>query len=132
MIVGIIPGPAEPDYSELSSYLRPLVKELNYLWTDGFPMQHNDNTVVISAALLATVCDVPATAKLGGFLGHMSNHACWKCAKVFPYSAALIFLVWNWDLCGNTSMQHKANALATLSAKTPIERNELELKDGSR
>jgi len=39
-IVGIIPGPAEPDYSELNSYLRPLVKELNYLWTDG-----NDNTL---------------------------------------------------------------------------------------
>ena len=31
LIVGIIPGPSEPNCSEINSYLRPLVKELNLL-----------------------------------------------------------------------------------------------------
>ena len=84
LIAGIIPGPGEPSYNEINSYLRPLVKELNFLWTDGFTMMHNDKSVVIQAALLATVCDV--SAKIGGFLGHMSKHTCWKRSKEFPYN----------------------------------------------
>ena len=67
LIAGIIPGPKEPRLSEMNSYLRPLVKKLNSLWFDGFTMQHNGKSVTIHAALLATVCDIPATAKLGGF-----------------------------------------------------------------
>lgn len=89
LIAGIIPGPKEPSASEMNSYLRPLVKELNSLWSDGFIMQHKGKDVTIHAALLATVCDIPATAKLGGFLGHSSCHACCKCLKVFPHSKEL-------------------------------------------
>ena len=37
IIMGIIPGSKEP----MNSYLRPLVKELNSLWTDGFSIAHN-------------------------------------------------------------------------------------------
>ena len=36
-------------------------------------MSHNGNPVVIRAALIASVCDVPATAKLGGFVSHTSK-----------------------------------------------------------
>ena len=36
IVAGIIPGPKEPSQHEMNSYLRPLVKELNMLWTDGF------------------------------------------------------------------------------------------------
>ena len=57
----------------MNSYLRPLVKELNSLSTDGFSMLHKGNTTVIHAVLLATVCDIPATAKLGGFVSHGSK-----------------------------------------------------------
>ena len=62
LIAGIIPGPSEPHLGEMNSYLRPLVKELNSLWFDGFTMHHKGNNVVIHAAPLGTVCDVPATA----------------------------------------------------------------------
>jgi len=82
LIAGVIPGPKEPSLGEMNSYLRPLVKELNLLWSDGFTMQHKGKMVFIHAALLATVCDIPATAKLGGFLGHCSKHACWKCNSI--------------------------------------------------
>lgn len=34
LIADVIPGPKEPSLSEINSYLRPLVKELNSLWFD--------------------------------------------------------------------------------------------------
>ena len=68
LIAGVIPGPKEPSLGEMNSYLRLLVKELNWLWSEGFTVQHNGKTVSVHAALLATVCDIPATAKLGTFL----------------------------------------------------------------
>ena len=40
-------------------------KPYGYLY--GFTKHHKGNSVVIQAALLATVCDVPATAKLVDF-----------------------------------------------------------------
>ena len=33
IIAGIIHGPSEPSHNEMNSFLRPLVKELNSLWT---------------------------------------------------------------------------------------------------
>ena len=96
LIAGIIPGPKEPRTSEINSYLKPLVKELNSLQSDGFIMQHKD--VNIHAALLTTVCDIPATAKLGGFMGHSSSHACCKSSKFFPYSKELNCVDFSWDI----------------------------------
>jgi len=37
------------------------------------------------AALIATVCEVPATSKLGGFLGNASKRGCWKCSREFSF-----------------------------------------------
>jgi len=65
IIAGILPGAKEP--KNTNSYLRPLVKELNTLWTDGFFLAIKSQTVKIRVALLATVCDIPATQKIGGF-----------------------------------------------------------------
>ncbi|XP_065917612.1 uncharacterized protein [Dysidea avara] len=134
LIAGIIPGPGEPSYNEINSYLRPLVKELNFLWTDGFTMMHNDKSVVVQAALLATVCDVPATAKIGGFVGHMSKHACWKCSKEFPYNKTLNRVDFSGIELGHLRehSQHKRNALKAKDATTPSECNHLELESGSR
>ena len=134
LIAGILPGPKEPHLSEMNSYLRPLVKELNSLWFDGFTMQHKGKSVTIHAALLATVCDIPATAKLGGFLGHSSKHACWKCTKLFPYDSALNRIDFSGEDIGTlrTHEQHKKNALRALSAVTSSQRNKIEAETGSR
>jgi len=67
----------------MNSFFRPLVKELNSLREDGFTLEHQGNTVTGYAALLGSVSDIPATYKLGGFVGHLSNHACLKCKKNF-------------------------------------------------
>ena len=134
LIAGVIPGPKEPSLSEMNSYLRPLVKELNSLWSDGFSMLHKGRTVCIHAALLATVCDIPATAKLGGFLGHSSKHACWKCNKRFPYNESLKRVDFSGVDVGSlrTHDQHKSAALRARSAVTPTERTETETETGSR
>lgn len=134
LIAGIIPGPSEPHLSEMNSYLRPLVKELNSLWFDGFTMHHKGKDLVIHAALSATVCDVPATAKLGGFLSHSSKHACWKCSKVFPYDSALNRVNFSGVDVGNLRdhITHKQNATQALAAVTATQRNNIELQTGSR
>lgn len=132
LIVGIIPGPSEPGCHEINSFLRPLVKELNMLWNEGF--EHNGNNIVIHAALLATVCDVPATAKLGGFLSHASKHACWKCNKIFPYNLMLKRVDFSGVQIGTLRehVSHKQNAVEVVNATTPTQRNEIELRNGSR
>ena len=68
IITGIIPGTKEPSQKEMNSYLRLLVKELNSLWMDGFSITHNSEEINIFVALIATVCDIPVTGKLGGFV----------------------------------------------------------------
>ena len=134
IIVGIIPGPSEPKKGMLNSYLRPLVKELNALWTDGCSVKHNSVSVTLHAALIATVCDIPATQKLGGFLGHNSHYPCWKCSKYFPYNESISRIDFSGVEVGfpRTHNEHKQNAVKTLEARTPSERNTLELNTGSR
>ena len=63
--------------------------------------------------VLATVCDMPATAKLGGFLEHSSKHACWKCNKCFPYNECLKRVNFSGVDLGSpkTHDQHKSDAL---------------------
>ena len=132
IVTGIIPGPKEP--KNMNSYLRPLVKELNSLWSDGFSISINSQTVKVRVALLATVCDIPATQKIGGFCGHSSKQACWKCKKVFPYAEELNRVDFSGVEIGDLRQhdEHKRNGKSTLSAVTPTKRKELELEIGSR
>lgn len=108
----------------MNSYLRPLVKELNSLWTDGFSIAHNSKEINIYIAVIATVCGIPATGKLGSFCGHNFHLACWKCTKFFPYSKELNRNDFSGIEIGSlrTHDDHKKNAVSTLSAKTPTER----------
>jgi len=132
IIAGIIPGPKEP--KNMNSYFRPLVKELNALWTDGFSFSTDSQTIKVRVALLATVCDIPATQKIGGFCGHSSKQDCWKCKKQFSYAEELNRVDYSGFEIGDLREhdEHKQNAINTLSAVTPTERKELELEKGSR
>jgi len=134
IIAGIIPGPSEPNYNEINSYLRPLVKELNSLWEEGFTIKHQRNTLTCYAALLGSVCDIPATYKLGGFVGYLSHHACLKCKKIFPTNEELNRVDFSGVDIGitKTHEEHKQNALNTLNALTQSSKDSLELECGSR
>ena len=86
ILVGIIPGPTEP-HLNLNSYLAPLVSELNVAWSSGIQVpvmiQNQQVTLTIRLALACVACDIPATRKVCGFLGHRATLGCNKCLKRF-------------------------------------------------
>ncbi|CAG8578994.1 10212_t:CDS:2 [Cetraspora pellucida] len=67
ILVGIIPGPKEPNTKQLQNYLQPMVNELKQLWssqifkTTQYPIRR-----MFRCALVQIACDIPAarTSKL--------------------------------------------------------------------
>ena len=85
ILVAIIPGPREPKLT-MNSFLYPLEQELKELWK-GVSIScpnHPLKQIPIRAALTCCACDIPATRKLCGFLGHSAKLGCSKCTKKFP------------------------------------------------
>lgn len=84
IIVGIIPGPKEPKLT-MNSFIGPLVNELNSAckgWC--IPTKHPVlKSVVVRLCIGCITCDIPATRKLCGFLGHSATLGCNKCLKKF-------------------------------------------------
>ena len=84
ILVGVLPGPSEPNLV-LNSYLTPLVEELKQGWENGFGVTScNHVQVNVRVALSCIACDIPASRKVSGFLGHNATLACNKCLKAFP------------------------------------------------
>ena len=73
MLIGLIPGPTELK-NNINSYLKPLVDDLNELWS-GVLLDGN----MMLAALIAVSCDLPAARKVSQFLGHKANKGCSRC-----------------------------------------------------
>ena len=97
-------------------------------------IETNSGSVLVLAALISTVCDIPATSKLGGFLGHASKRECWKCNREFSYDKDLNREKFCSAEVGSlrNHQQHKKDAIAACSATTPTERRKKELQSGSR
>jgi hypothetical protein len=83
ILIGMIPGPNEPDADGLVHYIRPLVDELIQLWTNGVTVMTNGSKVCIRVALMCIAADIPAARKLCGFLGHNAKMGCSRCTKEF-------------------------------------------------
>ena len=62
----------------------PLVKELQFL-LDGVEIhiQTLCKSVLVRCALLCVACDIPASRKVCGFLGHSATLGCSNCMKQF-------------------------------------------------
>ena len=83
ILVGIMPGPHESSLT-VNSYLTPLVLELQEAWTTGFKVSSPHGIpVTIKLALSCVACDIPASRKVSGFLGHSAALGCSKCLKNF-------------------------------------------------
>jgi len=82
LIAGIIPGPHEPNLV-MNSFLEPVVKDLSKLWK-GVKMQTADSEQTVRAALICGNCDIPASRKLGGFLGQSAFKGRSRYLKTFP------------------------------------------------
>lgn len=84
ILLGIIPGPSEPK-GDINSFLRPLVGELLDFW-NGIAMDFYGETSMqtVRCALICIACDMPASRKTCGFLGHSARLGCSRCKKEFP------------------------------------------------
>ena len=85
ILVGVMPGPKEPKLTA-NSYLAPLVNELQEFY-DGVVMpvlvNNKEFQIRIHLALSCVACDIPASRKVSGFLGHMARLGCNKCLREF-------------------------------------------------
>ena len=84
LVIGIIPGPSEPSMN-INSYLKPLVEDLQTLWT-GVTVDIDGKETKIRAAVGCLSSDVPAARKVGGFVSYRGRHGCTKCLKEFTVS----------------------------------------------
>ncbi|CUA67670.1 Ankyrin and IPT/TIG repeat-containing protein C26H5,05 [Schizosaccharomyces pombe 972h-] [Rhizoctonia solani] len=81
IMVGVIPGPHEPNVDTINNFLEPMVHELLSLWDKGVSIDDPDNNTPrnVCAALVACACDSPAARKLGGFPGTGGTYPCTVC-----------------------------------------------------
>lgn len=78
MLVGLIPGPSEPE-GHVNSYLSPIVDDLLSLYT-GIEIQSFGSEVIFSRSLLLPVlADMPASRKLSQYKSHKADLPCDKC-----------------------------------------------------
>lgn len=83
ILIGLIPGPKEPSLS-INSYLMPLIEQLHDYYFNGLKLKSpHGGEVTVRLAVSCTSCDIPATRKLCGFLGHNARLGCDKCYKEF-------------------------------------------------
>lgn len=81
-LLSIIPGPKEPSLHRINHLLRPLVDELLILWHRGILLKDvspDHVAILVRAAVIPLVCDLPALRKTAGFAGHMAAHFCSFC-----------------------------------------------------
>ena len=132
IFVGIIPGPNEPK-GTLNTYLGPMVRELSEMWT-GCWLGSNCNKKYVRAALICVSCDIPASRKVAGLVGHCAHKGCSRCLKSFPtenfgekpdYSG---FDVDNWPR--RTCRLHKIKGYDHLIAPTASAQHSIEREFG--
>ena len=104
ILVGIIPGPNEPELT-LDRYLAPLIQELSTALAEGFEVRAvelggQQLPKTIQLALTCVACDIPAPRKVCGFLGHRAKLGCNKCYKAFEHIKEDIS---TWSNYGGTS-----------------------------
>lgn len=134
ILVGLIPSNPEPP---TNTFVKPMVDELSTAWADGFQMksyESPDEEVTFKVALMCVGCDIPASRKLCGFLGHAATVGCSRCLKHFPggfgeknYGG---FDLENWPL--RTDEQHRAACDAIKDCRTQTEREQAERENGAR
>ena len=67
--------------------MTPLVLELKEAWSNGFIVKMEGGVdLCIKLAISCVTCDIPATRKVAGFLGHNAILGCNKCLKEFNVS----------------------------------------------
>ena len=134
IVTGILPGPSEPKLTA-NTFLEPLVRELQALWAckERFSVHGSFFKRPIKVGLICVSSDIPATRKIGGFLGHMSSQGCSRCKKSFGSRDGLDFSGFdreNWS--PRTSSEHKCSAKRTMDETSPTAQQKLCSQLGAR
>ena len=133
-LVGILPGPHEPS-KQMNSFLEPLVRDLLSLWK-GIEMETSEGIQKVRAALVCVSCDIPASRKLVGFVGHSALKACSKCLKSFPTTSFGMkpdYSGFRRELWPKRELKdHREQGMKWKHAKSLAERIEIERKYGIR
>ena len=128
ILVGLIPGPSEPEHDH-NSFLDPVVEDLMRLWSgvDLFVPSSNC-TVRIRGALLCVACDLPAGRKTCGFLSYSAHLGCSRCLKKFSGSVGSFdysgFDRDNWQARNGPDHARIAGILKDMPTKTALEQAE--------
>lgn len=70
--------------------------------------------------MICVTRDIPASRKIGGFMGHMANQGCSRCTKQFYKGDHLDFSGFDRELWPpRTSMEHKELPRDTLHETSP-------------
>ena len=130
IVVGIIPGPSEPSLT-MNSYLFPLVQELQKAWSTGIIVRAPCNSeITIRLALCCVACDIPASRKVCGFLGHNASLGCNKCYKEFQSSMGQTdysgYNCESWKLRNCAAHREHCRAILHENTKTGIRKKESE------
>lgn len=134
IVVGVLPGPSEPKLTA-NTFLEPLVQELKALWVckERFSIYGSLFKRPIKVGLVCVSSDIPATRKIGGFLGHMASQGCSRCKKHFNSGNGLDFSGFdreNWQ--PRNSSEHKQSAKRTLQETSPASQQKLCSELGAR
>lgn len=134
IVVGILPGPSEPKLTA-NTFLEPLVRELQTLWAckELFSIYGSLLKLSIKVGLVCVSSDIPATRKIGGFLGHMAAQGCSGCRKNFNSGNGLDFSGFdreNWQ--PRNSSEHKRSTKQTLKETSPTAQRKLCSEFGAR
>ena len=134
ILVGIIPGPKEPKLT-INSYLAPLVEELKNLWK-GVVLDVGLSSlpyISVRGALMCVSCDIPATRKVLGFVGHSAILGCSKCLKQFKSSEPHLLNYSGFDPAEKRSIcKHKKACKSHLTAETRAKQISIEQEFGVR
>ena len=130
ILLGITPNlTKEPN--TLEYLLWPLVEELKIFYKDGIHLPKTDR--LIKCVLICVTCDLPATRKVCGFLGHSAKLGCSRCLLDFgggqSKNAGKGFNKTLWP--PRTQHQHRQD-VAELHALEPRKRPAREKKLGVR
>jgi uncharacterized C2H2 Zn-finger protein len=132
MLVGVIPGPKEPKLN-INAYLTPLVLELDEAWKEGFIVSSPQGVqITVRLALSCVSCDIPASRKVCGFLGHNSTLECLKRFGV-TFGSRSNFSGYdraNW--VGRTKEDHHKRVQEVLQQTTKTGTESTESKNGVR
>ena len=134
ILVGIIPDcKSEPP---TNTFLQPLVDELQEAWEGVYLKSYSSPSIPVKyrLALLCVGCDVPASRKLCGFLGHSATVGCNKCKKRFEGDIGQKnyggFNVSEWVERDKDS--HLKVVKELMKCQTKFQREEIEKRNGIR